>query len=138
DVPVHHAGGGGHLGRGCLDQRQPDRRVLPDGPLHEQLLQPEPGGHQHRHVFIHRRELVMTTPLPPAPKLEHSGRPREEDILTRKRMSWWDHAKWLVLLTVVWCVLVLSLMGDNPLVGSVDALRLQVHMALWVFIIAGV
>jgi cell division protease FtsH len=80
----------------------------------------------------------MTTPQPPAPALEHSGRPREEDILTRKRMSWWDHVKWLVLLTVVWFVLVLSLMGDNPLVGFLDALRLQVHMAFWVFIIAGV
>jgi cell division protease FtsH len=80
----------------------------------------------------------MTTPLPSAPALEHSGRPREEDILTRKRMSWWDHVKWLVLLTVVWFVLVLSLMGDNPLVGFLDALRLQVHMAFWVFIIAGV
>jgi cell division protease FtsH len=80
----------------------------------------------------------MTTPQPPAPALEHSGRPKEEDVLTRKRMSWWDHVKWLVLLAVVWWVLVLSLMGDNPLVGFLDALRLQVHMALWVFIIAGV
>ena len=80
----------------------------------------------------------MTTPQPPAPALEHSGRPREEDILTRKRMSWWDHVKWLVLLAVVWIVLVLSLMGDDPLVGFLDALRIQAHIAYWVFILAGV
>jgi ATP-dependent Zn protease len=52
-------------------------------------------------------------------------------------MSWWDHVKWLVLLAVVWCVLTLSLMGDDPLVGFVDALRIQVHMASWVFVLAG-
>jgi cell division protease FtsH len=80
----------------------------------------------------------MTTPQPPAPVREHTGRPREEDILTRKRMSWWDHVKWLVLLAVVWCVLVLSLLGDDPLVGFLDAVRIQAHLATWVFILAGV
>jgi cell division protease FtsH len=80
----------------------------------------------------------MTTPQPPAPVREHTGRPREEDILTRKRMSWWDHVKWLVLLAVVWCILVLSLMGDDPLVGFLDAVRIQAHLAFWVFILAGV
>ena len=74
----------------------------------------------------------------PAQALEHTSRPREEDILTRKRMSWWDHIKWLLLLAVVWLCLVLALMGDDPLVGFSDALRIQVGLAYWVFIIAGV
>ena len=80
----------------------------------------------------------MSTPQPSAtapPQL--AGRPREGDILTRKRMSWWDHIKWLLLLAVVWLLLVFSLMGDNPLIGFEDACRLEVQMAYWVFILAG-
>jgi cell division protease FtsH len=65
------------------------------------------------------------------------GRPREEDILTRRKMAFWDRAKWLLLLAVIWLLLVFSLMGDDPLVGFVDACRIQVHMALWVFILMG-
>jgi cell division protease FtsH len=69
--------------------------------------------------------------------LKHAGRPRESDIRTRKRMSWWDHVKWLVLLAVVWLLLVFSLMGDDPLIGFVDACRLESRLALWVFVLAG-
>ena len=29
------------------------------------------------------------------------GRPREEDILTRKRLPLWDRVKWLLLLVVI-------------------------------------
>ena len=45
------------------------------------------------------------------------GRPREEDVLTRRRLSLWDRFKWLVLLVLIWLLLVWSLMADNPLVG---------------------
>jgi cell division protease FtsH len=86
----------------------------------------------------------MSTGQPPAKAtpaaheaLQHTGRPREEDIATRKRMSWWDHAKYLILLAVVWFLLVFSLMGDDPLIGFLDALRLEVGLAWWVFAIAG-
>jgi ATP-dependent Zn protease len=65
------------------------------------------------------------------------GRPREEDILTRRKLAFWDRIKWLLLLTVIWLLLVFSMMGDNPLIGFVDAARIQVHMALWVFILMG-
>jgi len=76
----------------------------------------------------------MSTPETPAQDLmERSGRPREEDILTRKRMSWWDHVKWLVLLAVVWLILVFSLMGDNPLIGFLDACRIELRLAWWVW-----
>jgi ATP-dependent Zn protease len=52
-------------------------------------------------------------------------------------MSWWDHIKWLMLLAIIWLLLVFSLMGDDPLVGFVDAVRIEAHLALWVFILAG-
>src|SRR5215469_4453210 len=79
----------------------------------------------------------MTSPKPPAPALQHTGRPREEDIPTRKRMSWWDHVKWLILLVIVWLILVFSLMGDDPLVGFVDACRIEARLALWVWVLFG-
>jgi cell division protease FtsH len=65
------------------------------------------------------------------------GRPREEDILTRKRMPLWDRIKWLVLLLVIWLLLVWSLMADDPLVGFLDALRIEAQLGWWVFILAG-
>jgi ATP-dependent Zn protease len=65
------------------------------------------------------------------------GRPREEDVLTRRKLSFWDRSKWLVLLAAIWLLLVWSTMADNPLVGFVDALRIQTHMGWWVFVLAG-
>ena len=65
------------------------------------------------------------------------GRPKEEDILTRRKMSFWDRVKWLVLLAAIWLILVWSLMADNPLIGFADAVRIQAQMAYWVFILAG-
>jgi cell division protease FtsH len=65
------------------------------------------------------------------------GRPRDEDSLTRKRLSLWDRAKWLILLAVIWFLLVWSLMADNPLVGFGDACRIEVQLGWWVFVLAG-
>jgi cell division protease FtsH len=65
------------------------------------------------------------------------GRPREEDILTRKPTPLWDRVKWLLLLAILWLVLVWSIMADNPLVGFTDAVRIQVHMGSWVFVLFG-
>jgi cell division protease FtsH len=79
----------------------------------------------------------MSTPQPAAPAPELAGRPRDEDILTRRRMPAWDHLKWLILLAAIWLLLVFSLMGDNPLVGFEDACRLEVQMGWWVFVLAG-
>ena len=55
------------------------------------------------------------------------GRPREEDFLTRRPVPLWDRIKWLVLLAVIWFLLVWSLMADNPLVGFLDACRIEVR-----------
>ena len=65
------------------------------------------------------------------------GRPRDEDILTRRRIPIWDRIKWLVLLLVIWLLLVWSLMADNPLVGFLDAARIEAQLGWWVFILAG-
>jgi cell division protease FtsH len=65
------------------------------------------------------------------------GRPRDEDILTRRRLSLWDRSKWLVLLVVIWLLLVWSLMADDPLVGFVAACQIQVQVGWWVFVLIG-
>src|SRR5580693_7634262 len=65
------------------------------------------------------------------------GRPREDDILTRKRVPLWDRIKWLVLLAAIWLILVWSVMADDPLVGFVDAMRIEVSEGWWVFVLAG-
>jgi cell division protease FtsH len=65
------------------------------------------------------------------------GRPREEDILTRRRIPIWDRIKWLVLLAVIWLLLVWALMADNQIMGFADAVRIQVRLGSWVFVLAG-
>jgi len=65
------------------------------------------------------------------------GRPREEDILTRRKLSLWDRSKWLVLLIAIWLILVWTMMGSDPLIGFLDAARLQVQMGWWVFVLIG-
>src|SRR6201998_4108285 len=65
------------------------------------------------------------------------GRPREEDILTRRRLSLWDRSKWLILLVVIWLLLVWSLMANNPLIGFVDACKIEAQIGWWVFILIG-
>jgi cell division protease FtsH len=80
----------------------------------------------------------MKKPQPPAPGFAfEGGRPREDDILTRKPVALFDRLKWLILLAIIWLLLVWSLMSDNPLIGFLDAARLEVHLAWWVFILAG-
>src|SRR5215470_5067231 len=74
----------------------------------------------------------------PAQGLSYEGgRPREEDILTRKPTPFWDRIKWLLLLAVLWLILVWSIMADNPLVGFADAVRIQVQLGTWVFVLFG-
>jgi cell division protease FtsH len=74
---------------------------------------------------------------PPPPPPPPSGRPRDEDRLTRKPMPIWDRIKFLLLLVLVWFLLVWSVMANNPLIGFSDALRIQVRTGWWVFILIG-
>jgi cell division protease FtsH len=65
------------------------------------------------------------------------GRPRDEDVLTRRKIPFWDRIKWLVLLVAIWLILVWATMGNNPLVGFLDACRIQVQTGWWVFVLIG-
>jgi cell division protease FtsH len=80
----------------------------------------------------------MRKPQRPAMGLSYEGgRPREEDIPTRKPLSLWDRGKFLLLLAIIWILLVWSVMADNPIVGFSDAVKIEVQTGYWVFILAG-
>ena len=65
------------------------------------------------------------------------GRPRDDERTTRKPLPLWDRLKFLILLTLVWFVLVWSVMASDPLIGFTDAMRIEVTSAWWVFALFG-
>ena len=65
------------------------------------------------------------------------GRPVDADRPTRKPLGFWDRIKFLLLLTLLWFVLVWSVMADDPLVGFSDAMRIEVRAGWWVFVLLG-
>jgi cell division protease FtsH len=65
------------------------------------------------------------------------GRPKDEDRLTRKPLAFWDRIKFLVLLGLVWFILTWSVMANDPIVGFLDAVRIEVREGAWVFILMG-
>ncbi len=65
-------------------------------------------------------------------------RPRDEDRRTRKPLSLWDRAKFLLLLSLLWLVLVWASMADDPLLPFLDAARLQRRESAWVLVLLGI
>ena len=82
-------------------------------------------------------DIIASGPpgVPPPPPPPPSGRPRDEDRLTRKPLSIWDRIKFLLLLVLVWFLLVWSAMANNPLIGFSDAMRIEVRTGWWVFVL---
>jgi cell division protease FtsH len=76
-------------------------------------------------------EARTATGLPPG------GRPRDDDQLTRKRMSIWDRLRFVLLLVAIWFILVWSVMANNPLIGFSDAVKIEVRTGWWVFVLLG-
>jgi cell division protease FtsH len=65
------------------------------------------------------------------------GRPRDDERTTRKPLPLWDRLKFLILLTLLWFILVWSVMASDPLIGFTDAMRIEVTSAWWVFALGG-
>jgi len=57
--------------------------------------------------------------------------------LTRERVELWDRIKFLILLVLLWFVLVWSVMANDPIVGFLDAMRIEVRAGWWVFLLIG-
>ena len=77
------------------------------------------------------RMARTATGMPPG------GRPKDDDLLTRKPLGFWDRIKFLLLLGLLWFILVWSVMANDPLVGFSDALKTEVQTGWWVFILLG-
>src|ERR1700691_310440 len=79
--------------------------------------------------------MTMAPPSAPDEMRGYAGRPRDDERPTRKPLPIWDRVKFLLLLVLLWFVLVWSVMASNPLVGFVDAMRIEVTSGLWVFVL---
>src|SRR5579871_3633513 len=77
------------------------------------------------------RMARTATGMPPG------GRPKDDDLLTRKPLGFWDRIKFLLLLGLLWFILVWSVMANDPLVGFSDALKTEVQSGWWVFVLLG-
>ena len=77
--------------------------------------------------------MTMAPPSAPDEMRSYAGRPRDDERPTRKPLPIWDRVKFLLLLVLLWFVLVWSVMASNPLVGFVDAMRIEVTSGGWVF-----
>jgi cell division protease FtsH len=56
---------------------------------------------------------------------------------TRKRLSFWDRIKLLLLLVVFWWVLLWAAMAGDPILSFNDALRIELRAGAWVFVLIG-
>jgi len=72
----------------------------------------------------------------PAPT-EYTSRIRDEDRTTRKPLSFWDRAKFLVMLGVAFGVLLWAELVDNPIIPFEDALRDTVRSKWWILALGG-
>ena len=58
--------------------------------------------------------MTMTPVGPPEGLVSPGERPRDEDRRTRKPLALWDRIKFLLLLTLIWFILVWSVMANDP------------------------
>ena len=72
-------------------------------------------------------------PTPP-PESDASRRAERE---TRRPLAFWDRAKFLVLLSGTWLVLVWAAMADDPNLPFADAARIQARSAAWLLVLLG-
>jgi cell division protease FtsH len=79
--------------------------------------------------------MTMTPVGPPEGLVPPGERPRDEDRRTRKPMALWDRIKFLLLLTLIWFILVWSVMANDPEIGFTDAMRIEARSGTWVFVL---
>jgi len=62
---------------------------------------------------------------------------RRSEPTTRKRLSWWDRSKFLILLSGTWLVLVWAAMSEDPNLPFGDAARIQFRSSTWLLVLFG-
>src|SRR5215475_10096700 len=63
--------------------------------------------------------------------------PGEDTRATRKRMSFFDRIKILLLLAAIWWILVWAAVANGGIVPFSDALRIETRAGAWVFVLMG-
>ena len=66
-----------------------------------------------------------------------SSPPGENAKVTRKRLSFWDRIKFLLLLGLVWFILVWAAIANDPEIPFADAVRIETRAGAWVFVLMG-
>ncbi len=81
----------------------------------------------------------MRKPVAETPEgLSPPGLPLNDgDGATRKRLSFWDRIKVLLLLGILWIVLVWAVIANDPQVPFADAWRIETRSGAWVFVLIG-
>src|ERR1700733_8720574 len=77
--------------------------------------------------------MTMAPPSAPDEMRSSAGRRGDDGGPPPKPLPIWDRVKFLLLLVLLWFVLVWSVMASDPLVGFVDAMRIEVTSGGWVF-----
>ncbi|MEO7836707.1 MAG: AAA family ATPase, partial [Acidimicrobiales bacterium] len=90
----------------------------------------------------------MNLPIPPPPPpvtpgspqshdgpLGFHGNPKESERQTRRPMILLDRIRFILLFTIVWAVLVVAEVGDNPLLSVGDALRRGLRANWWMLVL---
>ncbi|MEV4255721.1 AAA family ATPase [Spirillospora sp. NPDC049652] len=57
---------------------------------------------------------------------------------TRRRQTWWERVRYLLLFTALWFLLVWAAMADDPLKSFRDAVLIEERTGWWVFALAGI
>src|SRR5437763_7120789 len=74
-----------------------------------------------------------TGPTPPP----HSTEKERGELTTRKKMPFWDRAKFIVILTVLFFLFVWADMANIPILPFKDALRRGLHTKWWMVALVG-
>jgi cell division protease FtsH len=80
------------------------------------------------------RKPVAETPEGLSPPGSPAG---ERAEATRKRLSFWDRIKFLLLLGLLWFVLVWAAVANDPEIPFADAMRIETRAGAWVFVLLG-
>ena len=77
------------------------------------------------------------TMAPPQPHEEFISRPRLDEMPTRRRMSWWDRIKILLVLVGLFVFFVAAEVADNPILPISEAIESTLRTKVWLLVLIG-
>ena len=77
------------------------------------------------------------TMAPPQPHEEFISRPRLDELPTRRKMSWWDRIKVLLVLVGLFAFFVAAEVADNPILPVSEAINITLRTKVWLLVLIG-